>query len=95
MRERTIEKRFCSEVKKHGGEAHKFTPPGYTGAPDRIVLLPGARTVFVELKAPGEKLRPLQEKRAEELRAKDFPVYCIDSYAGIDQFIAEVFGHEV
>ncbi|PWV90240.1 VRR-NUC domain-containing protein [Paenibacillus cellulosilyticus] len=95
MRERTIEKRFCSEVKKHGGQAFKFIPPGYAGAPDRVVLCPGWRTYFVELKAPGEKLRPLQVKRAEELRKMGYPVYCIDSIAGIDDFIAEVFGHEV
>jgi hypothetical protein len=95
MRETVIERRFKNEVEKRGGEAHKFTVPGMRGMPDRIVLLPGARTIFVELKAQGKKLKPLQAKRAAELRAKGYTVYCIDSHAGIDHFIAEVFRHEI
>lgn len=91
MRESALERRLVREVKRRGGQADKFTVPGKRGMPDRIILLPGARTVFVEMKAPGESLRPLQAKRAKDLRAMDFPVYCIDSIKGINDFIAEVF----
>lgn len=92
MRESTIENRFREEVLRRGGFAYKFTVPGMRGVPDRIVLLPGGRTVFAELKAPGKPLSPMQVKRAEELKAKGYAVYKIDSYADVRQFIAEVFG---
>jgi len=91
MRENRIERKLKREVKKRGGKALKFTSPGWAGAPDRIVLIPGGRAVFVELKAPGEEPRPLQVKRAAELRMLDFPVYCLDSMAAVDRFISEVF----
>ncbi len=92
MNEGRLERRFKAEVKKRGGKALKFTVPGVRGVPDRIVLLPGARAVFVELKAPGEQPTPLQVKRAAEFRAMGFPVYCVDSILAIDKFMAEVFG---
>ena len=60
MRERTIEQRLITETRKLDGLAMKFVSPGFDGVPDRIVLLPGGRMGFVELKAPGQKLRPLQ-----------------------------------
>lgn len=89
--ESRLERRFKREIERRSGQAYKFTVPGIRGMPDRIILLPGARAIFVEMKAPGESLRPLQAKRAEQLRALDFPVYCIDSIKGITDFIAEVF----
>ena len=77
MRERDIERHFVSEVKKRGGIAWKFTSPGTDGVPDRIVIFPGL-ICFVELKAPGQKMRPLQEKRKQEIEKMGFQVFCID-----------------
>lgn len=92
MRESNIEHRFKNEVEKRGGKALKFTSPGMRGVPDRIVLLPGARTIFVELKAPGKEPEPLQVKRASELQELGFQVYCLDSVQAVNRFIVEVFG---
>ena len=47
--------------------------------PDRIVLLPGCCFAFVEVKAPGEKPRPLQLSRHRLLRRLGFPVYVLDA----------------
>lgn len=91
MDEGRLERRFKNEVGKRGGRALKFVSPGWAGAPDRLVLLPGGKAVFVEMKATGEVPRPLQVKRAEELRALGFPAFFLDSIAAIDAFIAEVF----
>lgn len=82
MREQEIERRLSAEAKKMGGMAVKFVSPGLDGVPDRIVLLPGRKFAFVELKAPGKKPRPLQEKRKRQLEALGFPVYVVD---GVDQ----------
>ena len=90
MREQQIEDRLKQKVKQAGGLALKFISPGTAGVPDRIVFLPTGNVVFVELKAPGKKLRPLQLKRKEQLENLGFKVYVLDSYAAVDAFIEEV-----
>lgn len=78
MRERVIEAALVKAVKERHGMALKFVSPGFVGVPDRIVLLPHGRLAFVELKAPGEKMRPLQMKRKQQLETLGFSVYCVD-----------------
>ena len=78
MREKTIEQKLVKAVKAVGGIAPKLTCPGWGGVPDRLILLPDTRLAFVEVKAPGETLRPLQVKRKRQLEALGFSVYCID-----------------
>ncbi|TLN00653.1 VRR-NUC domain-containing protein [bacterium] len=95
MEESRLERRFKNEVEKRGGKALKFVSPGMRGVPDRIVLIPGPRTVFAEIKKPGEKLEPLQIKRKSEFEAMGYKVYEIDSIADINHFILEVFSHEI
>lgn len=92
MLEKQIETRLKREVERMGGFALKFTSPGMVGVPDRLVLLPEGKIYFVELKAPGKKLRPLQLKRKEQLESLGFKVYVIDSYEKINLFIQEVMG---
>lgn len=87
MREASIERKLRREVAKRGGRALKFISPGWSGAPDRLVLLPGGKIIFVELKAPGKMPRPLQLKRHEELRQLGFHVEVIDSPEGVDDFV--------
>lgn len=88
--ERTIEQRLIIETKKRGGLALKFVSPGMDGVPDRIVLIPGGQMAFVELKAPGKTLRPLQRRRAEQLIALGFRVYCIDRKEQIGGVLDEI-----
>ena len=64
-------------IKSHGGLALKFISPGYAGVPDRLVLMPGGKMCFMELKAPGRKTCPLQVRRIEQLRALGFNVYVV------------------
>lgn len=60
MKERDIEAYLRVRVKALGGIAYKFVSPGHAGVADRIVCLPGGVVWFVEVKAPGGKLSPLQ-----------------------------------
>lgn len=90
MREKEIESKLRREVKARGGLAIKFVSPGMNGVPDRLVLLPGGRIAFVELKAPGRKMRPLQVRRAHQLEALGFKVFCIDSKDMIGGVIDEI-----
>jgi len=90
MQESKIEKRLKKEVEKIGGKALKFVSPGMIGVPDRIVLFPQGKIIFIELKAPGKKLKVIQEYRAKELRKLGFRVECLDSIEGIMEIISEV-----
>ena len=82
LSEKCVEQILTKKVKSRGGLALKFISPGMSGVPDRLVLMPHGRIAFVELKAPGRKMRPLQIKRKGQLEALGFKVYCVD---GIDQ----------
>jgi hypothetical protein len=46
----------------------------------------------VELKAPGEQLRPLQLKRKKQLEKLGFKVYVIDTIQALDVFLGEMMG---
>lgn len=68
--EREIEKKFRALVESCGGYCLKFVSPMHAGVPDRIVLLPGGRVIFVELKKPkGGKLSKLQQLWRDRLQA--------------------------
>ena len=90
MRESTIEKTLISTVRQSGGLAIKLVSPGWAGAPDRLILMPGGKSAFVELKAPGHSLRPLQVRRKRQLEALGFSVYCIDQISQIGGVLDEV-----
>ena len=83
MREKEIEQKLVKAVKEKGGVCPKLVSPGTNGMPDRMVLLPAGRIVFVEVKAPGQKPRPLQERRHSQLRALGFEVLVLDDPAQI------------
>ena len=91
MREKQIEQKLVSAVKNMGGIAPKFVSPGYDGMPDRIVLLPGGRMAFVEVKAPGKVPRPLQVARHELLRRLGFNVYVLDQPEQIGGILDEIY----
>lgn len=78
MREYVVENEFVKAVRRAGGVAYKLTSQTANGLPDRLVLFFPAKTVFVELKAPGKMMRPLQRKRRYQLMELGFPVICID-----------------
>ena len=76
MLEKHIEKKLSDIVKERDGMCLKQT--GMAGIPDRLVLMPGGKCGFVELKAPGEKPRKLQEFRMKQLRKIGFQCFVID-----------------
>ena len=90
MREKQIESRLVTEVKKRGGIALKFVSPGFAGMPDRLVLLPDGHVAFAELKAPGKKPRLLQLARHRLLKSLGFRVYVIDDAEQIGGILDEI-----
>lgn len=75
MLEKEIERKLKLPIKKLGGLCLKFETPGYTGVPDRIILLPGGVIRFVETKAPGKKERKRQILVHSIFRKLGFVVY--------------------
>ncbi len=90
MREKQIEQKLTKAAKIAGGLALKFVSPGFDGVPDRLVLLPGGRIAFAEVKAHGMTPRPLQKKRHEMLRRLGFKVYILDDPAQIGGILDEI-----
>ena len=90
MREKVIEQKLVAEVKKAGGICPKWVAPGFDGVPDRIAMFPGGMIAFVEVKAPGEKPRPLQRARHELLQKLGFRVYVLDEIKKIGGIIDEI-----
>ena len=78
MDEKRIERKLVKMTSQSGGMALKFVSPGCAGVPDRLILLPGGKAGFVELKAPGKKPRPLQIRRISQIRRLGFPVFVVD-----------------
>lgn len=90
MREKQIEQKLIRAVKAKGGLALKFVSPGFDGVPDRLILLPKGRIAFIELKAPGKKMRFLQLRRKGQLEALGFSVCCIDNPEQIGGILDEI-----
>ena len=95
MREKEIEKKLVQETKRRKGLALKFVTPGFDGMPDRILLLPGGKIAFVEVKAPGRQPRLLQLVRHQALRRLGFQVFVLDDELMIKKILEEVMPHEV
>jgi hypothetical protein len=94
MEEQKIERRLKKEIELIGGKALKFVSPGVSGVPDRIVLLPGGKVIFIELKAPGKSLSPIQSFRKKEFNKLGFNTRVIDSIESVLTFIKEVNVYE-
>ena len=90
MREKQIEQRLVKAVKARGGLCPKLVSPGTDGMPDRMVLLPDSHMGFVEVKAPGEKPRPLQQRRHEQLRELGYKVSVLDDTEQIPPILDEI-----
>lgn len=90
MREKEVEQKLVKAVKNGGGICPKFVSPGFDGMPDRIILLSDGKFAFAELKAPGERARPLQLARHRLLRKLGFKVYVIDGVQQIGGVIDEI-----
>lgn len=71
--EKDIETKLRKMVEAHGGLCLKWVCPGWSGVPDRIILLPGGRVMFAETKRPkGGKLEALQKWWQRRLQGLGF-----------------------
>ena len=90
MLEKNIEQKLAQATRKRGGLCLKFVSPGYAGVPERLTILPGGHVAFIELKAPGQKPRPLQKHRHQQLRKLGMTVFIVDHPTQIESILDEI-----
>lgn len=91
MLEAKVEDHLAEGVLALGGLAFKFKPFGIIGVPDRIVLLPGGRLIFVELKrSVGGVVKPWQGRMHQTLRDLGFRIEVLWTIQQVDEFLSSV-----
>lgn len=78
--ESVIEKNLIRRVGELGGITYKLSPIGRINKPDRLVMLPNGKIIFVECKRSGEEPRPGQIREHERLRRLGYRVVVLDSH---------------
>ena len=89
--EHEVEEHLRLQCRKRGFLCLKFTSPSRSGVPDRVIITP-RQTLFVEVKKPGEKPRRLQIETISRMQAAGAVVHVVDSFAAVDELIAELTG---
>jgi len=92
IRETPVENYLREQVEAYGGMCRKHVSPGRRGGNDRICLWPRGVTHWVEVKAPGEKPKPHQEREHARLRRLGHKVFVIDTKTGVDIYVAMARG---
>lgn len=77
MRESSIEQKFTKDLKRLGCLVYKFVSPGNDGVPDRIVVTPTGRTLYVELKTRTGRLSDIQSMQCARLTKHHADVYVL------------------
>jgi hypothetical protein len=87
--EKDIEAYLVKRVKALGGYAYKFVSPSNRGVADRLVVLPGV-VWFVEVKAEGGRLSPLQTLFIEQMKRLDQNVIVVWNKEDVDKWISSL-----
>ena len=95
MRESQIERFLVCKVKEHGGLCFKFVSPGNPGVPDRIIITPDGRTIYVELKTETGRLAKIQKWQRSEMEKRGADVRVLYGLDNVKEFLREVFNHAV
>ncbi len=89
-----LETQLETKIKKYCDEKNflcwKLSSPSTRGVPDRIVLAPNGRILFLELKAPRKKATDMQEYRLKQLQDRGFDAVCTDNFALAKELIDEM-----
>ncbi len=88
--ESDLERQLYIGVNALGGIPYKWTSPGRRGVPDRILMFPGRRVYFVEMKAPGEVPDPSQRREHDRIMLMGHTVRVLDSADDVSSFLLEV-----
>ena len=89
-REANVERSFCKRLREAGCLVYKFVSPGNDGVPDRIVVTPGGRVIFVELKTERGELSDIQRYQIGRIRDRGQDVRVLYGKDDVDRFVLDV-----
>lgn len=81
MLEKAIEAKVCEYARSKGWLAYKFTSPARAAVPDRLLISPAGKCVFIEFKREGQKPSEAQKREHQRLREQNVSVFVIDNVA--------------
>lgn len=91
MLEKEVERYLVKNVKNLGGLCLKFESPGFTGVPDRIIILKNKPVVFVELKRPkGGRYSARQKLVERDFNKLGQKVYKVKNKEEVDKLVEEL-----
>lgn len=93
MLEKEIESKVCEYARSKGWLAYKFTSPNRAAVPDRLMISPTGRCVFVEFKRQGQKPTTAQAREHQRLREQKVAVFVIDNVTD-GKAVIDVMGWE-
>ena len=92
MLEKQVERKLVEGVKVLGGMCLKFVSPSSKGVPDRIVLLPNGKVIFVELKTDTGRLSKIQEFMIDEMQKRKADVRVLYGVNDVKSFLTSIEG---
>ena len=88
--EKALEAELRERCKALGWMCIKLTSQYQRGLPDRLILMPGGRVCFAEIKTTGKKPTALQKVTHERLRALGYRVEVVDTTESLDNLIVDL-----
>lgn len=95
MKESAIEARLVRMVRERGGLCYKFVSPNQPGVPDRIIITPQGRVIFVELKTEIGRLAKIQKWQISEMQKRNADVRVIKGLDQVKALVEEVLPNAV
>ena len=90
MKESYIESYLVRKVKEHGGLCYKFVSPGNPGVPDRLIITPTGKTIFVELKTEVGRLAKVQKWQRSEMEKRGADCRVLFGMDAVKDFFAGI-----
>ncbi len=90
MTEAAIEAKLVRMVRQRGGLCYKFVSPNQPGVPDRIIITPTGRVVFVELKTEIGRLAKIQKWQIGEMQKRNADVRVVKGLDQVKDLVEEV-----
>ena len=90
MKEAAIEAKLARMVRERGGLCYKFVSPNQPGVPDRIIITPDGRVVFVELKTEIGRLAKIQKWQIGEMQKRNADVRVVKGLDQVKALVEEV-----
>jgi hypothetical protein len=88
--ERRLEARLVALCKQHDLLCYKFVSPNRRGVPDRILISRFGLVCFLELKAPGKKADPLQQRELNRIRRRFVKAECVNNEVELTALVQHV-----